>query len=285
MKILHSEPHPPDFYVERFPVTLRDVITRAMAKKPADRFQSARELHESLEEFLLQAGIRCTSHDVAAYLDGLFPGLRDKASAEAAASLPVEVTDPTVPMLNVNVRGTDPGGGREPMAMGDLSSPHLGTMDDVRRNLGGGGRGGGSRFVVIALVVAVALGFWYLATHRGADTTADNKKPETAKPAVEPPKADKPATPTELPNPSGLSGEAAKPTSAPEVKTDAKPEAKTEAKKALEMPKSPEAKSAKPETEPTKKAEAPRPKPKPAHKEEPVRLPHLPTPPPPDDNP
>ena len=49
-----------------------------------------------------------TSHDVAAYLEGLFPGLRDKARAEAAESLPVEVTDPTVPMMNMNVRGTDP---------------------------------------------------------------------------------------------------------------------------------------------------------------------------------
>ena len=78
-----------------------------MAKRPADRFQSARELHEALEEFLLHAGIRSTSHDVAAYLDGLFPGMRDKARAEAAATLPVEVTDPTVPM-QMSVRGTDP---------------------------------------------------------------------------------------------------------------------------------------------------------------------------------
>ncbi|HEY2745894.1 MAG TPA: serine/threonine-protein kinase, partial [Polyangia bacterium] len=165
MKILHTEPHPPDFYVERFPAPLSDVVARAMAKKPEDRFQSAREVSEALEEFLLQAGIRCNSHDVAAYLDGLFPGMRDKARAEAAASLPIEVTDPTVPMMNMNVRGTDPGGndrksdGGSALTMGaDFSSPEMGELDDARRNLGGGGRGGGSTFVIVVLVLAVAVG-------------------------------------------------------------------------------------------------------------------------------
>jgi eukaryotic-like serine/threonine-protein kinase len=301
MKILHDDPHPPDFYVERFPAALSDLIERAMAKKPGERFQSARDLHEALEEFLLQSGIRSTSHDVAAYLEGLFPGLRDKARAEASSSLPIEVTDPTVPMMNMNVRGTDPNQ-REPMVMGDLSSPQLGNMDDVRRNLGGGGRGGGSTFVVVLLVLAVAFGFWYVATHRGADEATADKKAETSKPALEPPKsaakqAEPPKTPTELPNPAAV-GEPGKPS--------------IEAQKALEAPKTTTATEAKPgETKPgeTKAGEAKpgeakpveskpaeanveKPKPKPVvHKpaphrdEEPVRLPHLPTPPPPDDNP
>src|SRR5205807_3713256 len=137
MKILHDTPKPPDFYVERFPSALSDLIQRAMSKRQSDRFQSARDFHEALEEFLLHAGIRSTSHDVAAYLDGLFPGLRDKARDEAAAILPVEVTDPTVPMQHMAVRGTDPGArDREPLVMGDLSSPRLGELEDARRNLG-----------------------------------------------------------------------------------------------------------------------------------------------------
>ncbi|HEX8953048.1 MAG TPA: serine/threonine-protein kinase [Polyangia bacterium] len=296
MKILHDEPRAPDFYVERFPSTLSDLIERAMAKKPADRFQSARELHEALEEFLLHAGIRATSHDVAAYLDGLFPGLRDKARAEAAESLPVEVTDPTVPMRNMNVHGTDPNrsGRHEPLVMGDLSSPQLGNMDDVRRNLGGGGRGGGSTFVVVLLVLAVAAGFWYLATHRGSsDATAEQTgaAPATTKPAaLEPPKAPAPQAaaatapgkpPTELPSPAAI-GEPGKPS--------------LEAPKALEPPKTtaPAATTTTATAPSGAKAtaaaavEKPKPKPpvhKPAHKDEPVRLPHLPSPPPPDDSP
>ncbi|MGZ3443107.1 MAG: serine/threonine protein kinase, partial [Polyangia bacterium] len=227
MKILNDTPRPPDFYVERFPTGLSDLIQRAMSKRQADRFQSAREMHEALEEFLLHAGIRCTSHDVAAYLDGLFPGLRDKARAEAAELLPVEVTDPTVPMM-MSVRGTDPsarGSDGQPLVMGELSSPQMGNYDDVRRNLGGGGRGGGSTFVVVLLVLAVAAGFWYLATHRSSDAEHD-KAAGTAKPALEPPKKPVQAQkPSELPNPPNpaATGEPAKPS--------------IEAQKALEPPK------------------------------------------------
>jgi len=289
MKILHDEPKPPDFYVERFPTALSDVIARAMSKKPADRFQSARELHEELEEFLLHGGIRCTSHDVAAYLDGLFPGMRDKARAEAAASLPIEVTDPTVPMMNMNVRGTDPNSRAEgqSLMMGELSSPHMGDMEDARRNLGGGGRGGGSRMVIVVLVIAVAVGFWYLATHRTPDLTADKNKPADTSRAATQAAQTPPTKPTELPNPAVVgaakaSGEAHKPVATAQ-KTEAKTEAKSDAPKAETKAEATKT-DAKPEAA---KVEKPKPVHKPAvHKdEEPVRLPHLPSPPPPDDNP
>ncbi len=285
MKILNDDPRPPDFYVERYPSGLSQLVARAMAKRPAERFQSARELHEEAEEFLLHAGIRSTSHDVAAYLDGLFPGLRDKARAEATELLPVEVTDPTVPMMNV--RGTDPGGGGggevggdgQPLVMGELSSPQLGNYDDVRRNMGGGGRGGGSTFVIVALVLAVAAAFWFLATRHGSSDEAANKPAPAAKPAGEPTKAQAQKAPSELPNPAAI-GEPAKPV----VKAVEAPKTVGAPKTAPE-PKA-EAAAAAPETQ-APKAEAPKPKPKPhkVHKEEPVSLPHLPMPPPPDDNP
>ncbi|MCU1279765.1 MAG: serine/threonine protein kinase, partial [bacterium] len=296
MKILHDVPKPPDFYVDHFPLGLSELIQRAMSKRQADRFQSARELHEAAEEFLLHAGIRSTSHDVAAYLDGLFPGMRDKARVEAASTLPVEVTDPTVPMMSI--RGTDPGAGGDnlgndgqPLVMGELSSPQLGNYDDVRRNLGGGGRGGGSTFVIVVLVLAVAVGFWYLATHRGSDGVAD-KKPETTRPVLEPPKAPLKAQakpPSELPNPSAV-GEPAKPAidaqkALEPPKADAKTaDAKIEAKSTAAKPDArSEAKATAPKAAPPQ--HKPKPAPRPSHKEEPVKLPHLPTPPPPDDQP
>jgi eukaryotic-like serine/threonine-protein kinase len=283
MKILNSTPRPPDFYVERFPTGLSDLIQRAMSKRQADRFQSARELHEALEEFLLHAGIRSTSHDVAAYLDGLFPGLRDKARAEAAESLPVEVTDPTVPM-HMSVRGTDPNnrsGDVQPLVMGDMSSPQLGNYDDVRRNLGGGGRGGGSTFVVVLLVVAVAAAFWYLAIHRGSSD--GEQKTETAKPAIEPSKTVAPAQkPSELPNPPNptTAGEPPKPAVNSVPTPMAAPVAKPITNPMTKPPTNVEPKG-------TTEAHKPAPPPhKPAaHKDEPVKLPHLPTPPPPDDQP
>jgi cytoskeletal protein RodZ len=174
--------------------------------------------------------------------------------------------------------------------MGDMSSPHLGNMDDVRRNLGGGGRGGGSTFVVVVLVIAVAIGFWYLATHRTPEVA--DKKPETAKPALEPPKSEKvqqaaaAKSPTELPGPNVI-GEPQKPAPEAQKALEApKLTPTTTASGAVGKPAVAKPEAPKPEQ---KKAEPQKPKPHkpaaPAHKDEPVRLPHLPSPPPADDNP
>ncbi|HEX4459429.1 MAG TPA: serine/threonine-protein kinase [Polyangia bacterium] len=281
LKILQTVPKPPSVYVDGYPVALTDIVRQAMSKTPTERFRSARDMHEALEEFLLVSGIRCTSHDVAAYIDGLFPGLRDK-TREAAESLPIEVTDPTVPMLQV--RGTDPGqrdlrpgsAGDPPLVMGDLSSPSLGSYEDQRRTRGGGGgRGGGSTVVVVLLVVAVAFGFWFFATRSGGESAASKTTaPTTTTPpatatattpsgvAAKPAKPAKTMKPTELAVPS-VNGDTAKtpatPASSTKVATTDKP-VKAE-------PKHHEHHAAKPT----------------AHGA--VGLPHLPTPPPPDDNP
>jgi hypothetical protein len=283
LKILQSEPKPPGAWVDGYPPALAEIVRRAMTKKAAERYQSAREMHEALDDFLMGAGIRATSHDVAAYIDGLFPGLRDKARAEAA-SLPVEVTDPTVPMMAA--RGTDPGdkvGTPGPMTLGELSAPSLGSYEDARRNLGGGGRGGGSTAVIVLLVVAVAAGFWYLATHSGSSSATTGTgnggsaaaasapaAAATTPPAVEAHKPAAtpatPATPAELPGP------------APVAET---PKPAAPATPAAEAPKH-EAEAPKPA-----KAEAPKKPSKPhkSHHDGPVALPRLPVPPPPDDNP
>jgi serine/threonine protein kinase len=281
LKILQTIPKAPSLYVDGYPAGLTDIVRQAMSKTPSERFRSARDMHEALEEFLLTSGIRCTSHDVAGYVDGLFPGLRDK-TREAAESLPIEVTDPTVPMLQVS--GTDPrrtkaNGNDAPLVMGDLSSPSLGSYEDQRRNMGGGGgRGGGSTVVVVLLVVAVAVGFWFLATRNGGE--AQKATPPPAAPAAtassgiaaKPAKPKAAAKPTELPAPS-LTAEPAKPSSPPSgvaVKPTVTPSAPVAA--ASDKPAKAEAKHP--------AHHAPKPG---AHG--PVNLPHLPSPPPPDDNP
>ncbi len=275
LKILQTIPKPPSVYVDGYPAGLTDIVRQAMSKTPSERFRTARDMHEALEEFLLGSGIRCSAHDVAAYLDGLFPGLRDK-TREAAESLPIEVTDPTVPMLQV--RGTDPGqkdqrgGGEPPLVMGDLSSPSLGSYEDQRRTRGGGGgRGGGSTVVVVLLVVAVALGFWFFATRNGGESEAQKAAPAA------------PATPA----PAATSGVAAKPAKAPKPTEIAVPSVGADAPKATPLtPATPTP----PAVAATDKSAKPEPKHSSHHTSKPashgaVSLPHLPTPPPPDDNP
>jgi serine/threonine-protein kinase len=298
MKILNLEPMAPRALIPDFPPQLAQIIQRAMAKRSIDRWPSARELHEALDDFLVQSTIRCTSHDIASYLDKLFPGLREQARAEAATSLPVEVTDPTVPMMNMHK--SDPSVRREQpsLMMGEM--PVADGMDEQRR-MGGGGRGSGSTVVVVLLVLAVAAIF-YLATSRSGGGAATSTPAAAQKPADKPatptvtppttptaaaPQAANPAHPSELPAPMAPSA-TPKPvvTQLPTTTPSAiKPEAqagKPEAQPGAEAGAQPGAKSeAKPESKiDHAKAKPPRP-----HHDKPVTLPHLPTPPPPDDAP
>jgi serine/threonine-protein kinase len=265
IKVLHDDPVPPSLAVPNYPEPLSNIVWRLLSKDPGERFASAREVHIAIEEFLVSSGIRSTSAEVAAYLDELLPGKREELHAEAARGMPVDVTDPTMPMHVtrdgiIAVGAELPPEQSGPSFRGDLSQP-LEAVDDVGRNLGGRG-GGGMIYVAILLIAGVAAGFWYLRTHMKPEP------PAIAAPATTPSPAPT-ATPTAAPTPE-LPKPAVAPTAAP----------------APEPPKP---------VEPPKPAPAPKPavaaKPKPAHKppqqhapkSTPGRsLPHLPSPPPPD---
>jgi len=226
----------------------------------------------------------CTSHDVAFYLDHLFPGMKDRMQQEMAEVPPPAPTDPTMPAMQrpgsgAYALGTDPGGPAEaPPVLGDLSSTQMGNFEDVRRNLGGSGKG--FTFIIMFLIIAVAFTFWYLRRNSAPEESATAAKPavtETPKPGEKPAEVQKPAE-------AAKSAEAAKP-----VVEAAKP--------VVEAPK-PVVEAAKPVVEAPKPAAKPAQAPKPVaakptkhsapapHKSEPQRaLPHLPTPPPPDENP
>ena len=55
------------------PAALNQIIMRALAFQPQDRFLSASEMRESLEHFLYDKGFGPTSETLAQYLDLLFP--------------------------------------------------------------------------------------------------------------------------------------------------------------------------------------------------------------------
>ena len=208
LKVLHDVPTPPTIVLDRFPPALEEIITRALAKRAADRYQTARELQGAIDEFLVGSGIRCTSHDVAAYLDALLPGRRDQLAEESSAEVPIEATDPTLPMMQrtptphsntfktpLASAGSDDDNAPGPIMRGDLSTQSTPAFDDVRRNLGGGG--GGTKFIVVGLVLLVAFGFWYLTKHQSGGEAAT--KPATvepsavaAKPEPKPPEAKPP---------------------------------------------------------------------------------------------
>ncbi len=278
------------------PDALYAIIKRAHTKNRNDRYQSARELQMALEMFLAKRSMTSTSHDVAFYLDQLFPGARDRAQEEAQLP-PPEATDPTMPMaLPAGAFGNSgmddhhqgPGGHDVPPVLGDLSSTQLGNFEDVRRNLGGGGKG--TTFNVIALVLAVAAGFYLLRRTAKPEGPAATATPAAATatpaaapgPAVVAPPAAAPkpvvtplaAKPVEPGKPEVAAPVVAAPAALPVEPT--KPEAKPEAAPKPEAPK----------PEPARPKHVAAPNPHKAPKAEPHKtLPHLPTPPPPDNDP
>jgi serine/threonine-protein kinase len=274
IQILHDEPTAPEVVIESYPERLGAIIRRAMAKRRADRYPNAREMQEAIEEFLVSRSIRCTAHDVAGYLEGLFPALREQTQADsvAAQGLPIEVTAPTVPNIDRAITGGGINGRQRPagpVVAGDLSSTQLGSFEDVRRNFGGGG-GGAMGLVALALVLAVAAAFWYLTSRAGGPQSAS--LPSAPAPAS--PAAPKPAPPVVSPEPV----EAAEPQA-------------QEPAQAVSPPAAPRAEEQELPARPTTPHGKPAASAKPHHAPPPVHhipqddrpLPRLPSPPPPDD--
>src|SRR5262249_43149675 len=109
LKILHDEPTPPEILVEGFPDPLASLIQMTLQKKPTDRLASARALQVAIEELLVQSGIRCSSHDVAASVNDWFPNLRRRLDGPSLPRLDVSMpgddvtNEPTMPMQRAAV--------------------------------------------------------------------------------------------------------------------------------------------------------------------------------------
>jgi serine/threonine protein kinase len=198
LKILYEEPAAPGQLVENYPPELGDILSCAMHKKRAERFGSARELQDALDELLVSHSLRCTAHDVSAYLDGLFPDLRERTKAEPllVSSMPAEFTVPTVPLLleKSGPRAT-PLATREMPATADgseLSTVDLSSYADVRRNLGG--QSSASKTVIALLVLGVAAGFYWLTSRVNHSSSALGAPQAEVPPA--PPKSSEPLAPT-----------------------------------------------------------------------------------------
>src|SRR5581483_10886582 len=279
-----------------YPEALSEIVWRLLSKSKANRFASARDVQIAIEEFLVSSHIRCTSVEVSEYLDELLPGKREQLEAETAAPLPVEVTDPTVPMHvskdgQVMIGAEDPNAPRRPtptdasgpMFRGDLSQP-LEEVDDVGRNLGGGG-GGGMKYVVILLIAGVAFGFYYLRSHMKPEVPAAaaapvSKPPEASKPAeAKPGEPAPPVKPAETTKPAEAAPApvAATPSPAAAAPGEAKPAEPKPVVTPLPAPKPEPKAAAKPQPKPHKPPPHHAPKP-----DAPRALPHLPSPPPPD---
>jgi hypothetical protein len=78
-RIVEEKPPPPTYVDRAYPPALELVVMRALEKRPENRHQTAGELFQDLEEYLVAAGARTRNHHIAQYVHDLF-------AADAAVS-------------------------------------------------------------------------------------------------------------------------------------------------------------------------------------------------------
>jgi serine/threonine protein kinase len=83
-RIVNERVQPPTAIRRDYPAALELIVMRALEKRPQDRYQSAQELQDDLEEFLSESGLRSGNRRVAIYMNELFAP--DAASAGAPAA-------------------------------------------------------------------------------------------------------------------------------------------------------------------------------------------------------
>lgn len=101
--------------LERFgthlPVELRSALTRALAREPNARFQSAREFADAIRAVARRSGVGLTEADLAPWLLGLGVLTPSRSGTREAISVPLK------PTSNELLRGGDPGeSGHMPIA-------------------------------------------------------------------------------------------------------------------------------------------------------------------------
>jgi serine/threonine-protein kinase len=71
-RIVSERVQPPTAIRRDYPAALELIVMRALEKRPQDRYQTAQEMHDDLEEFLSESGLRSGNRRVAIYMNELF---------------------------------------------------------------------------------------------------------------------------------------------------------------------------------------------------------------------
>jgi serine/threonine protein kinase len=83
-RIVSERVQPPTAIRRDYPAALEQIVMRALEKRPDDRYQTAQKMHDDLEEFLNESGLRSGNRRVAIYMNELFAPDAAEAGAERA---------------------------------------------------------------------------------------------------------------------------------------------------------------------------------------------------------
>jgi len=103
-KIICAQVTPPRSISSTFPAELEEIILRALSLFPRDRYQTAREMGQDLEEFLARTGQPWGATQLSALMAELFP---DRKSAAPDLAPPEVEPDPPEPPTMVRRTETD----------------------------------------------------------------------------------------------------------------------------------------------------------------------------------
>ncbi|MBA3817273.1 MAG: protein kinase [Deltaproteobacteria bacterium] len=103
--VLTRDPVPPSRLVERYPSTLEEIVLRAIAREPAERFATAAELERALEEVVRELGLDVSSRVLAqtTELDRDVSSAPLSPSYETASLAPSYETAPSAVLTAVTV--------------------------------------------------------------------------------------------------------------------------------------------------------------------------------------
>ena len=310
VQILSREPTSPELLAPSFPDDLKPILWKTLSKSVAERYQSARDLRQDLEQFLADQHVSCSNYDIEAYLRELVPDRTpfmpvlprhltpggSRRSSPSTQSPPHPTPEAALPVQQRDSMSTHPaptGSGHEEKSgrLGPLDHHGLDLDAEERRQKRDKG-GSPVVMIVIAALVLITGAVFYVLHERAVDRSQQPTTPRPAEPtsgsAAAPaaaPASPPPASPA-TPPPAAAAGTPPPPATAPAAPASGKagkePAKDTKEAKDTKAGKEPAKDAAKPgegDAKPEKHRSH--------HKSEdsgdaPRALPHLPVPPPAD---
>ena len=120
LKVVQADYEPAENILENHPPELFEILGKALAENPDDRYQSAGEMHADIEEFMYKLNLRSGSRKLAEYMQTLFKGDYTNETYETIETLDLTSAgnyegEPNIPATAVLESG-DSGTGSVPAA-------------------------------------------------------------------------------------------------------------------------------------------------------------------------
>ncbi|HVV52958.1 MAG TPA: serine/threonine-protein kinase [Polyangia bacterium] len=177
-RIVAERVSPPTAIRRDYPAALELIVMRALEKRPQDRYQSAQAMHDDLEEFLSESGLRSGNRRVALYLGELFAdaggAVGEGGTAEESEALDLDRRAPLsmriVPAVEPERRPSTPGGAAPAVRTTPIVA-HPGARVAPTAEMASerddrpAGRSRGS-WIALAAVVVLAIGVMVILTLR-----------------------------------------------------------------------------------------------------------------------